>query len=260
MTTIYSERYESGGDGSDVAERRAALLRVLTNTATQCKTGHKNLFLECGGDVEMAATDPKPNTSDIHPFEDAIPRKVFRLAVKNSAGQRAGFVLSVGDNVSKFFEGAETVHTYEYVVETLPVQGARITFGVDLLIFPERFFRKAASDTSYHISLKESLVKELLVLSFMTVNGNVRGGEGRYDSMRGLRHLVSKHGAPFTYQPRGWLYHSKYGEAVFNGVTYKFETAENVAAFVNIINTPAAESTTRLLATAERLADIIAAI
>ena len=208
----------------------------------------------------MAATNPKPNTSNSRPFEDAIPREVFRVAVENSAKQRTGLVLLVRDCVSKFFEGAETVHTYEYVAGTLPVQGAMITFRVDLLIFPERFFAKAASDGSHHISLKESLVKELLVLSFIIGNGNVRGGEGRYDIVRGIRHLVSKHGAPFSYQPRGWLYHSKYGEAVFNGVTYKFETAGDVAAFVNILNAPAAESTNRLLATAERLADIIAAI
>ena len=210
----------------------------------------------------MAATDPKPNTSDIHPFRDAIPRKVFRLAVKNSAGQRAGFVLSVGDYTSKDLTGVVTVHTYEYVAGPLSAQGGAMNggLGVDLLIFPERFFRKAKSDTSYHISLKEPLVKELLVLSFMISNGNVRGGGGGYDSMRGLHHLVSKHGVPFTYQPRGWFYNSKYGEASLNGTTYKFETAGEVAAFVNIINTPAAESTTRLLATAERLADIIAAI
>ena len=209
----------------------------------------------------MAATDPKPNTSNSHPFADAIPRKVFRVEVKNSTDQRTGLVLLVRDCVSKFFEGAETVHMYEYAAGTLPVEGTMLGFRVELLAFPETFFRKAASDGSHHISLKESLVKELLVLSFIIGNGNVRDGEGRYDIVRGIRHLVSTHGAPFSYQPRGWLYHSKYGEAVFNGVTYKFETAEDVAAFVNIINAPAAESTNRLLlATAERLADIIAAI
>ena len=263
MSKIYTEHYDSGGDSSDVGERSAALLRVLSNTATRCKTDHRNLFLEWGGDAEIDGTNQKLNPSNGNPFADAIPRNVFSLVVKNSVNQRTGLVLLVRDLVSKFYEGTKTVHTYNYSAGTLSsAQGVVIGgFGVGLLLFPEAFFRKAAKDMLYHFPLKESLVKELLVLSFMIVNGNVSGGKDEFlDSLYGLSHLVSKHGVPFTYQPRGWLYHSKYGEASLNGTTYKFETAGEVAAFVNIINTPAAESTNRLLATAERLADIIAAI
>ena len=105
MTALGGDRYESGGNDGDVAERRAALLRALSKTAAQCKADHTNLFLEWGGSVEMAATHPESNTSSSRPFGDAIPREVFRVVVGNSAKQRTGLVLFVRDNAARDLTG-----------------------------------------------------------------------------------------------------------------------------------------------------------
>jgi hypothetical protein len=148
---------------------------------------------------------------------------------------------------------------YQYEVKTLPNKWkTSIEYELMRVGTPRLLFTTVDSYPEHHISLEEPLVKELLVLSFIFVNGDVFRYD--YDETNAI-HSLSRQGTLFTYQPRGWFYHAKYGEAVLNDTTYKFETAQAVADFVKILTAikPRAPAKPRnqTLATAERLTDMI---
>jgi hypothetical protein len=253
------DTYVSGGTSKSIPYRKETLCKVLRNSAKYCDIEHSDLLQEWGT-VEIADTGEEPPNSSTHHYIGALPHNLLHVTVTNpDTQQRTGLTFYVHDfTASRYTEYGDT-HMYQYEVKTLPNKWkTSIEYELMRVGTPVSLFDTVDRYPTYHISLEEPLVKELLVLSFIFVNGDVF--RYNYDETNGI-HFLSRQGTRFTYQPRGWLYYAKYGEAVLKDTTYKFETAQAVADFVKILTaikppTPA-QPHSRKLATAERLTDII---
>ena len=251
------DTYVSGGTDKSIEYRREKMCEMLRNTARYCHIEHRDLLQEWGT-VEITETDKEPNPSTHH-YIGALPRNMLHVTVTNpDTQQRTGLTFYVRDfSTSRYTEYGIT-HMYQYEVKTLANYLNRsIEFEINRVGDPRSFFHNIHYRTDYHITLEDPLIKEMLVLSFMFTNGGSTRRD--YDETNGIHSLVSTQKTRFTYQPRGWFYHAKYGQAVLNDTTYKFETAQAVADFVKILNATTPPGLTKPrnpnLVAAERLHD-----
>ena len=249
------DTYVSGGSSKNIAYRKETLCKVLRNSAKYCDIEHRDLLQEWGT-VEIADTGEEPPNSSTHHYIGALPHNLLHVMVTNpDTKQRTGLTFYVHDFTASRYTEYGNTHMYQYEVKTLPNKwNTSIEYELMRVGTPRLLFTTVDSYPEHHISLEEPLVKELLVLSFLFVNGDVFRYD--YDETNAIHSLRSKQvGTHFTYQPRGWFYHAKYGEAVLNDTTYKFETAQAVADFVKILT--AIKLRNQKLVTAERVADHI---
>ena len=248
------DTYVSGGTSKSIPYRKETLCKVLRNSAKYCDIEHRDLLQEWGT-VEVTDTggEEPPNPSTHH-YIGALPHNLLHVTVTNpDTQQRTGLTFYVHDFTASRYTEYGNTHMYQYEVKTLPNKWkTSIEYELMRVGTPRLLFTTVDSYPEHHISLEEPLVKELLVLSFLFVNGDVF--RYNYDETNGI-HFLSRQGTLFTYQPRGWFYHAKYGEAVLNDTTYKFETAQAVADFVKILT--AIKLRNQKLVTAERVADHI---
>ena len=250
------DTYVSGGTSKTIPYRKETLCKVLRNSAKYCDIEHRDLLQEWGT-VEVTDTggEEPPNPSTHH-YIGALPHNLLHVTVTNpDTQQRTGLTFYVHDFTTSRYTEYGNTHMYQYEVKTLPNKwNTSIEYELMRVGTPRLLFTTVDSYPEHHISLEEPLVKELLVLSFLFVNGDVFRYD--YDETNAIHSLRSKQvGTHFTYQPRGWFYHAKYGEAVLNDTTYKFETAQAVADFVKILT--AIKLRNQKLVTAERVADHI---
>ena len=254
VATPHEIAYRPGGTTADIQIRKEALTRIAECTRDRCIKDWKDILSEWGT-IQQTTVDLEPNPWRGFAFDGAVPDKRFQILLTNSDGQMTGLVFSV----QTIREIGFSVDTYMYRFVLNPYFRETKyppSFHLDLHTVedPRSLFASAADDPKYSIECPLKHVMEFLVTSFMynnipqikylsSVGSHYEGGTSKKQT--------------FVYTPRGWLYWSKYGEATMKDVSYKFETAQDVADFLKLFpaaSLPAPQGVSALLAL-ERLID-----